>query len=159
MNGEDVRVLRRLAGMTQIEFANAIGLSRETVGRMERGSEDIDRRTELAMRYVAEKGTLEPRSLREIHQTVADILDEAAVRGRVSIDSTRRLRTMNGEWAAIGGSAAGAALVLSAQGTVGMLSSMGDGDPYRNRAQAELRQLKLAWRAVADDLGNAPGPM
>lgn len=150
MTGEDVRTLRRQAGLSQIEFAEAIGLSRETIGRMERGSEDIDRRTELAMRYVAEKGPLEPRTLREVHQNVAEILDEAAVRGRVSIDSSRRLRGIPSEWAAAGGSAAGTALVISAQGTVGMLSSMGDKDPHRDRAFADLRQLKAAWRAVAE---------
>lgn len=152
MNGDDARSLRRQAGMSQAEFATSIGLSRETIGRMERGSEDIDRRTELAMRYVAEKGPLKQRSLREIHQSVAGILDEAAVRGRISIDSTRRLRATTAEWAAAGGGAAGAALVLSAQGTVGTLSSLGENDPYRDRAFAELRQLKLAWRAVADEL-------
>jgi transcriptional regulator with XRE-family HTH domain len=152
MNGDEARDLRRQAGLSQAEFASVIGLSRETVGRMERGSEDIDRRTELAMRYVAEKGPLERRTLRKLHQDVADILDEAAVRGRVSVDSTRRLRATSGEWASAGGSAAGAALLLTAQGTIGMLNVSGDNDPLRSNTFGELRQLKLAWRSVADDL-------
>ena len=104
------------------------------------------------MRYVAEKGPLKLRSLRDIHQDVAGILDEAAVRGRVSMDSSRRLRATQADWSAAGGGAAGAALVLSAQGTVGTLSSMGQNDPHRDRAFIELRQLKLAWRAMADEL-------
>lgn len=149
MTGEDVRALRRQAAMSQQEFGNAIGLSRETISRIERGSEDIDRRTELAMRYVAEKGPLEPRTVVAIHRAVADVLDEAAARGRVSLESIRRLRATPTEWAAAGGSAAGAALVLSAQGVVGILNSLGENDPYRERAFAELRQLKLAWSAVA----------
>lgn len=152
MKGDEARDLRQQAGMSQADFAQAIGLSRETVGRMERGSEDIDRRTELAMRYIAEKGPVEPRSLRDLHQGVADILDEAAVRGRASVDSTRRLRTFSSEWSSAGGSAAGAALLMAAQGTVGMLNVSGDNDRLRNQTFGELRQLKLAWRAVADDL-------
>jgi transcriptional regulator with XRE-family HTH domain len=138
--------------MSQAEFAHAIGLSRETVGRIERGAESIDRRTELAMRYIAEGGTAELQSLPEIHQIVSDILDEAAVRGRISLAAAKRLRGVSSEWAEAGGSATGAALLLSAQGTLGMLSSTGEDDPYRDKFFAELRQLKKAWRAVADDL-------
>lgn len=152
MKGNDVRNLRRQANMSQAEFAAAIGLSRETIGRMERGSEDIDRRTELAMRYVAEIGLSEPRGLREIHQTVADILDEAALQGRGTTDSTRQLRRIASEWVSAGGSAAGASLLMSAQGTVGMLNVTGEHDPLRTRVFEELRQLKLAWRAFSDDI-------
>ncbi len=151
MNGDEARGLRRETGMSQADFANAIGLSRETIGRMERGSEDIDRRTELAMRYVAEKGPFERRSLRDLHQGVADILDEAAVRGRVSVDSTRRLRAISGEWISAGGSAAGAALLLTAQGTIGMLNVSGGNDPLRDHTFGELRQLKLAWRSTVGE--------
>ncbi len=154
MNGDEARDLRRRAGLSQAEFAIAIGLSRETVGRMERESEDIDRRTELAMRYVAEKGPLEGRTLTELHEGVAEILDQAAVRGRVTVDSMRRLRAMSDEWVSTGGSAAGAALLLTAQGTMGMLNVTRDNDPLRGRTYGELRQLKLAWRSVADDLPN-----
>lgn len=152
MKGCDARDLRQQAGLSQAAFAQAIGLSRETVGRMERGSEEIDRRTQLAMRYVAEKRPLEHRSLGDLHQGVADILDEAAVRGRASADSTRRLRIFACEWSAAGGSAAGTALLMAAQGMVGLLNVSGDNDRLRERIFGEFRELKLAWRAVADQL-------
>jgi len=123
---------------------------------MERGSEDIDRRTELAMRYVAEREPLERPTLRELHQGVADILDQAAVRGRASVDSTRRLSAMSSEWASAGGSATGAALLLTAQGTIGMLNVSGDNGPLRDHTFGELRQLKLAWRSVAPTISTEP---
>lgn len=41
--------------MTQAQLGKEIGLSRECVGLMERGDAPIERRTELAVLYVAEK--------------------------------------------------------------------------------------------------------
>ena len=152
MNGEDARTLRRRTGMSQAAFAEAIGLSRETVGRLERGSEPIDRRTEFAIRFVVESGPLATKSLREIHQSIADILDEAAIRGRVSVSSTALMRDSSSHWTAAGGSEVCLALIRRAQATVGSLNSLNDDDPIRATTFSELRQLKLAWRAIANDL-------
>ena len=152
MNGEDARALRRQAGMSQAAFAEAIGISRETVGRLERGSEEIDRRTELAIRFVVENGPLTTKSLREVHQNVGDILDEAAVRAHVSPSSAAMMRNSASEWIAAGGSEVGLALIRRAQATVGWLNSMNDNDPSRARTFCELRHLKLAWPAIAKDL-------
>lgn len=52
MRGSDLRAMRRDAGMTQAELADAIGMTRETVGLMERDQAPIEKRTELAVRYV-----------------------------------------------------------------------------------------------------------
>jgi len=38
--------------MSQAELAEAIGMSRVTIGLMERGEAPIEKRTELAVRYV-----------------------------------------------------------------------------------------------------------
>ena len=152
MNGEDARTLRRRAGMSQAAFAEAIGLSRETVGRLERGSQEIDRRTELAIRFVVDNGSLTTKSLREIHQNVADILDEAAVRGRVSPSSAAMIRNSANEWITARGTEVGLALIRRAQATVGWLNAMNEDDPSRAKTFCELRQLKLAWPALADDL-------
>jgi len=71
MNGSEASRLRKKSGMPQAEFAAAIGVSRETIGRFERSDEAPDRRTELAMRYIAEgRGERNPK-LWEIHDTVA----------------------------------------------------------------------------------------
>ncbi len=152
MNGEDARALRHRTGMSQAGFAEAIGISRETVGRLERGSEQIDRRTELAMRFIVENGPLTTKSLREIHKNVADILDEAAVTGRVSSRSASMMRSSAGEWIAARGSEVGLALIRRAQATVGWLNSMNDDDPSRAMTSFELHQLKLTWPALADSL-------
>ena len=152
MDGRDARALRRRTGMSQAAFAEAIGLSRETVGRLERSSDEIDRRTELAIRFVVEKGSLATNSLQDIHQNIIDILDEVATRGRVSVSSESTLRNASSEWAAAGGSEVCLALIRRAQATVGWLNSMRESDPSRANTFAELRQLKLAWRAVENDL-------
>ena len=152
MIGEEVRTLRRRIGMSQAEFAEAIGISRETVGRLERGGEEIDRRTELAIRFVVEKGPEGEKSLRGIHENVTNILDEAAVRGRVSAKSRRSLKRAGTEWAEQGGSKVCLDLIRRAQATVGWLDAMGNDDPSRAGTFAELRRLKLAWQAVAEDI-------
>lgn len=54
MQPDELKALRNAAGLTQAEMANAIGLSRVTVGLMERGGAPIERRTELSIRYLAE---------------------------------------------------------------------------------------------------------
>lgn len=60
MQPDELKTLRKAAGMTQGEMGEAIGMTRETIGLMERGAAPIERRTELAVRYVAllaERGT------------------------------------------------------------------------------------------------------
>jgi DNA-binding XRE family transcriptional regulator len=54
MQPEELRTLRRQIGASQAELGDAIGLSRVTIGLMERGDAPIEKRTELAVRYVAE---------------------------------------------------------------------------------------------------------
>lgn len=152
MKGQEVRTMRRHIGMSQAAFAEAIGVSRETVGRLERGADEVDRRTELAIRFVVEKGPLTVTSLQEIHQSLADILDEAATRGRTSVQSSRWLKNAAREWAEQGGGEVCLDLIRRAEATVGWLNAMGNDDPSRNRTFAELRQLKLAWRAVGNEL-------
>lgn len=40
--------------LTQEELGNALGLSKVFIGLMERGAKGIERRTELAVRYLVE---------------------------------------------------------------------------------------------------------
>jgi transcriptional regulator with XRE-family HTH domain len=54
MTGERLQALRKAAKMSQAELADAIGMSRETIGQMERGQAPIERRTELAVLHVCE---------------------------------------------------------------------------------------------------------
>ena len=54
MQPEGLKALRMEAGLSQAELAEAIGMSRVTVGLMERGEAPIEKRTELAVRYVVE---------------------------------------------------------------------------------------------------------
>lgn len=52
MEGSDLKAMRQSAGMTQADMATSIGMARETIGAMERGTHAIELRTELAVRYV-----------------------------------------------------------------------------------------------------------
>lgn len=54
MQGEDLKALRKGAGMTQAELAEAIGMTGTSIGLMERGAAPIEKRTELAVRYIVE---------------------------------------------------------------------------------------------------------
>ena len=52
MTPDELRALRKEAGLTQAALAEAIGLSRPTIVLMEGGRMPVERRTELAVRYV-----------------------------------------------------------------------------------------------------------
>jgi DNA-binding XRE family transcriptional regulator len=53
MRPDELKALRKAIGMSQQELADRIGLSRETVGLMERGQAPIEVRTALAVRWIA----------------------------------------------------------------------------------------------------------
>lgn len=57
MQPSEMRALRKSAGMTLAQMAEALGMSIGGIGRMERAvpGYPIERRTELAVRYVVER--------------------------------------------------------------------------------------------------------
>lgn len=60
MQPEELKILRKSAGYTQGELGDAIGLSRVTIGLMERGDAPIEKRTAIAVRaVVADKSIAE----------------------------------------------------------------------------------------------------
>ena len=52
MQPDELKALRKAAGMTQADFADAIGMSRKAVNEMEAGKAPIERRTEIAARVL-----------------------------------------------------------------------------------------------------------
>jgi transcriptional regulator with XRE-family HTH domain len=52
MQGDELRAMRKALGMTQAAMGDALGVSGVYVGMMERGEYAIERRTELAVRYL-----------------------------------------------------------------------------------------------------------
>jgi len=54
MQPDEMKTLRKAIGATQAEMADAIGLSRVHYGLMERGQQPIEKRTGMAVRYLAE---------------------------------------------------------------------------------------------------------
>lgn len=52
MQGDELKALRQKAKMTQAEFAEAMGLTGTFIGLMERGEKPIEKRTELAARWI-----------------------------------------------------------------------------------------------------------
>ncbi|MFZ2996813.1 helix-turn-helix transcriptional regulator [Sphingobium sp.] len=55
MQPTEMRDIRKAAGLTQEQLADAIGVSRVLIGQMERGNAPIEKRTELAIRYVVDQ--------------------------------------------------------------------------------------------------------
>lgn len=53
MQGEQLRSIRKDLGWTIAEMAKQLGMSETYVGQMKRGQKPIERRTELAARYLA----------------------------------------------------------------------------------------------------------
>lgn len=102
------------------------------------------------MEVRAEGSSMSP--LRALQQELADVLDEASVRGKTSFESASRLREMPAAWKSARGSDKGLALIAEAQGVVGMLNSSLDADPLRQRTFEQLLQLKRSWRALLDEL-------
>uniref|UniRef100_UPI0035CB0BC6 helix-turn-helix transcriptional regulator n=1 Tax=uncultured Sphingomonas sp. TaxID=158754 RepID=UPI0035CB0BC6 len=56
MQASELRELRRRMGLTQEQLAQEIGMSRKTINAMELGKSVIERRTELAVRYLEHLG-------------------------------------------------------------------------------------------------------
>ncbi len=52
MTGQELRRLRRRLGLSQSKLAEAIGMQKNSVARMERGERPIMKTTELAVRYL-----------------------------------------------------------------------------------------------------------
>jgi transcriptional regulator with XRE-family HTH domain len=58
MQGSELKDARKALGMTQAELANALGLSNAFIGMMERGEKAVEKRTELAVRYLYSQAML-----------------------------------------------------------------------------------------------------
>lgn len=54
MQGDELRSIRKGLGLTLAQMAQALDMSETYIGQMERGQRPIERRTELAARYLAE---------------------------------------------------------------------------------------------------------
>jgi DNA-binding XRE family transcriptional regulator len=148
MSGEEMRSLRLTVGLSQSALADAIGMSRQSIGRMERGSERVEKRTELAVRYVAEVGLPSEPTLGAIHDQVARVLDDAAVRAVPSIERTQKLKKALDDWLAAKGSDKGRHLLYRAQGVIGMINVTEARDPLWPATMRDLRQLKLEWAEI-----------
>ena len=151
MDGLEARRLREASGMSQTDFGIALGLSRATIWRIERSPEQLDRKTELAMRYVAERRPARMPELREIHEAVAQVLDQAAARGRPPFDYSDRLQAAVAHWGVNRGAKKAQTLLGRAQAVLNMLNATLSDDPQRERALKQLRVLQSAWRTVLSD--------
>ena len=53
MTGSELSTIRQIMGLEQSALGTLLDLPEDTIGRMERDEETIDRRTALAVRYLA----------------------------------------------------------------------------------------------------------
>lgn len=77
MQGHELKARRKMAGLSQQELAAEIDMSRETVGKMERGDAPIEKRTELAVMYITQNRGPRPPSLDMIIEEVDGLLNAA----------------------------------------------------------------------------------
>lgn len=148
MTGEEMKVLRRRAGLSQAALGAAIGMTRESIGRMERTCDHVERRTELAVRYVAEVAPPKRRNRTEIHEEVRAVLDDAAVRAIPSLERAQKLKLALADWIAADGSDLGRQLLHRAQGVIGMINVTNRSDPAWSATLRDLVELKREWAAV-----------
>ena len=148
MTGEEMKVLRLKAGLSQAELGAAIGRTRESIGRMERTRHPVERRTELAVRYVAEGGPPRVPSRAEVHEAVRGVLDDAAVRATPSLERSEKLKIALADWIAADGSDIGRQLLHRAQGVIGMINVTERSDPAWSATLRDLLELKHEWAAV-----------
>jgi DNA-binding XRE family transcriptional regulator len=148
MTGQEMKELRLRAGLSQAKLAAAIGMSRESIGRMERSGEAVEKRTELAVRYIAKMGLPAECSLAQVLEDVASVLDDAAVRASPSIQRTEKLKQALENWTAAGGSDSGRKLIYRAQGVIGQINVSDPRDSGFHRTMSDLTQVKLEWAAL-----------
>lgn len=55
MQGDELKARRKALGLSQKELADAIGMSRKSVGEMERGDAPIEQRTAMATRLLYDR--------------------------------------------------------------------------------------------------------
>ena len=65
MQPDEMKALRKAAGMTQEELADALGMNRVTISGMERGEAPIEKRTEVATREVTATHGVHPFAVQE----------------------------------------------------------------------------------------------
>ncbi|KAL4403171.1 hypothetical protein CABS03_15473 [Colletotrichum abscissum] len=151
MTGPELKDLRQRAKLSQAKLAAAIGMSRESIGRIERSQEAVEKRTELAVRYIASYGAPLDGLLWEVHSDVAHVLDDAAVRASESIERTDKLKAALENWIAARGSDAGRQLIYRAQGVIGQINVSDAQDAAFARTMSDLTQVKLEWALLRDD--------
>lgn len=92
MHADELKAIRKAAGLSQAALGEAIGMARETVGAMERGTAPIETRTELAVRYV----TMRPPAVAANDDAGAAGAAGAGDRALASL--AEALRPLLGEW-------------------------------------------------------------
>ena len=89
MHADELKAIRKAAGLSQAALGEAIGMARETVGAMERGTTPIETRTELAVRYA----TMRPPAV-----AANDDARAAGAGDRALASLAEALRPLLGEW-------------------------------------------------------------
>lgn len=85
MTGSKMRELRNTTGMTQAQFADAVGLSRKSINEAEaRGERFVERRTEAAVRAITLVAKVRSRLLKLADQHGASEDWDSAKRYRVA---------------------------------------------------------------------------
>lgn len=149
MTGEEMKALRLGAGFSQAQLGALMGLSRESIGRMERSTDVIEKRTELALRYIALRGQTAEIRLIGLRAQIAAVLDDASVRATPSIERSQMLKQALADWVESGGDENGRRLIERAQGLMGLINVSDPADGSWPDVMTDLIRLKREWAALA----------
>lgn len=160
MQGEELKALREAAGMSQAELADEIGMSRESIGKMERGQAPIEKRTELAAQYVIEQVRLRMATTITLLMEACKIMEDVDTFGVAYPKHIKGLREVFAQWAPLGGENAGAIEILAALGGAGLAldAPLGNVDFPVTQAAIGVARKACEARLVSLRFGN-PAPI
>lgn len=149
MTGQEVKVLRLQTGYSQAELGAVIGLSRESIGRILRGATRVEKRVELALRYIALRGRNHERPLNRVKVVLGQVLDDASVGASPSVVRTKKLKQALDDWTAASGSDTSRQLIYRVQGVIGLINVTNPGDGCWGQVLRCLEQVRREWATVA----------
>lgn len=150
MQGNELKSLRRLAGMTQAALAEKIGMARETIGAMERDQAPIELRTELAIRFVTMSGQAANRPLDVLASHAADLAQSVLDGDPLDDDDVAQCQSLMTEWLDRRGTVVGYYLLMALNSAIGYLNHASPN--AREGGEREVRQFAAAWDGLRSSL-------
>lgn len=144
MQPDELKAMRKQAGLSQGDLAAEVGLSQGFIGEMERGEKPIEKRTELAVRYLVEQRLGVRPSSDLVHEEIAGIFDDMIAEEKPDIMTRLALTKSKLQWIDAALPAIGLALLNEALEVSVILERPDDNDQL-DQARRRIDLIKAAW--------------